>query len=133
MNGHPSSQVLRGCSFQLDVFRWESRDDAEQLLEFLPSQPSLRVLAVEWIVDPKLNTLGICPGLQVLHGNQGLLEAFLPERRIISLKWLPNVQELRSGLISSRFPSSTISLIWRVPRSGPAQCCSFSPSSARSP
>jgi hypothetical protein len=41
MNDHPSSQILRGCSFQLDVFRWESRDDAEQLLEFLPKPAKL--------------------------------------------------------------------------------------------
>jgi phosphoribosylformylglycinamidine (FGAM) synthase-like amidotransferase family enzyme len=64
---------------------------------FSPSQPSLRVLAVEWIVGPELNTLGICSGLQVLHGNKGLIDAFLPGQRITSLKWSPNVRELRHG------------------------------------
>lgn len=101
MGGRPSSQILRGCRFQLEVFRWESRDDAEQLLEFLPTQSSLRVLAVEWIVSPELNTWDICPGLQVLHGNQGLLDAFLAGRRIISLKWSPNIRELHYRLFKN--------------------------------
>jgi len=104
MHGHPSSQILRGCSFQLEVFRWvrwESRDDAGRLLEFLSTQPSLRVLAVEWMAGPELNTLGICPGLQVLHGNQGLLNAFLPGRRITSLMWSPAFQESHSGLFKN--------------------------------
>ena len=101
MNGH-SSRILRGCSFQLEVFRWESRDDAEQLFEFLPSQPSLCILAVEWIIiGPELNTLGICPGLRMLHENQGLLDSFLPGRGVTSLKWSPNAQELHYGLFEN--------------------------------
>ena len=73
----PSATILRGCTFQLKTLRWENYRDAEQLLEFISSQPNLRFLGFTWI-GPDLNTSGICPGLQVLHGGQRTIDAFLP-------------------------------------------------------
>lgn len=99
LSGRPCAQILRGCTFQLEVLRWENHDDAEQLLEFLPSQPHLRTLGVEW-KNPELITSGICPGLQVLHGNQGAINAFLPGRSITSLKWSPDQMESSDGPIN---------------------------------
>jgi hypothetical protein len=92
LKSHPSIQILRECTFQLEVFGWESRDDAEQLLEFLITQPNLRILRAEW-KGPELNTSGVCPRLQVLHGNRGMMNAFLPVRGITSLKWSPDQEE----------------------------------------
>ncbi|KIM47279.1 hypothetical protein M413DRAFT_271990 [Hebeloma cylindrosporum] len=48
-----------------------------------------------WPIGPELDTSGICPGLQVLHGNNRIVDAFIPGRRIISLKWSPALEELR--------------------------------------
>jgi hypothetical protein len=86
LNGHPSAQILQECTFRLEVLGWECRDDAEQLYGFFLTQPKLRILSAEWnSKGPELNTSGISPGLQVLHGNQGTMNAFLPGRGITSL------------------------------------------------
>ena len=90
-NGLASTQILRGCTFQLEVFGWESRD-AELLVGFLLTQPHLRSLMVDW-KDPELDTSDICPGLQVLHGNRNTITAFLPGRHVTSLKWSPDKEE----------------------------------------
>jgi hypothetical protein len=92
--GGPSATILRGCTFQLETLRWENYHDAEQLLEFISSQPNLRCLGFEWI-GPELNTSGICPGLQTLHGDRRTIDAFLSGRSITSLKWCPHEEELR--------------------------------------
>jgi hypothetical protein len=94
LNGPPCAQILRGCTFRLEILRWGNHHDAEQLLEFLSSQPNLRMLETWWI-GLHSNTSGICPGLQVLHGDQKLIDAFLPGRRITSLKWSADLEELR--------------------------------------
>lgn len=94
LNGHPSAQMLKGCTFRLEVLKWECRDDAEQLYGFFLTQPTLRILKVEWR-GPELNTSGISPGLQVLHGNRGTMNAFFPRRGITSLKWSPDREEPR--------------------------------------
>jgi len=91
--GHPSGQILHGCTFQLEVFKWESCDDEEWLLEFLINQSHLHTLKVDW-KRPALDTSGICPGLQVLHGDRNTMNAFLPGRHVVSLKWTPNRDEL---------------------------------------
>ena len=87
-----SAQVLRGCTFQLEVFEWNNRWDLEKILEFLQTQPQLRTLRVYWR-HPELDTSGICPRLQVLHGDLNTISAFLPGRRVTSLKWTPNIEE----------------------------------------
>ena len=89
-SGHPSAQILHGCTFQLEVFKWDSCDDAKQLLEFLINQARLRTLKFNW-KGAMFDTSGICPGLQVLHGNRYTINAFLPGRRVISLKWAQNL------------------------------------------
>ena len=90
-HGLPSTQILHGCTFQLEVFGWASRD-AELLVEFLLTQPHLHTLMVDWKVL-ELNTSSICPGLQALHGNRNTITAFLPGRHITSLKWSPDEKE----------------------------------------
>jgi len=94
VNGLPCAQILRGCTFHLEILKWENYRDAEQLLQFLPTQTDLRILGVTWS-HPELNTSGICPKLQVLHGDQITMDAFLPGRTITSLKWSPELEELR--------------------------------------
>jgi hypothetical protein len=92
LHGRPSAQILKECTFRLEVLKWECRDDAEQLYGFFLTQPNLRILKVEWN-GPELNTSGISPGLQVLHGNRGTMNAFFPRRGITSLKWSPDREE----------------------------------------
>jgi len=91
LNGHPSAQILKE-STRVEVFGWECRDDAEQLYGFFLTQPNLRILKVEW-KGSELNTSGISPGLQVLHGNRGTMNAFFPRRGVTSLKWSPDREE----------------------------------------
>ena len=90
-----SAEILHACTFQLEVFQWNNRDhdDTEQVSAFLQTQPHLRILSVFWH-GPDLGISGICPRLQVLHGDQYTINAFLPGRRITSLKWTPNEEEL---------------------------------------
>ena len=94
LDGGPCAQILRGCTFHLEILHWGNYRDAEQLLEFLPTQTDLRILGVAWS-SPELNTSDICPRLQALRGNQITMDAFLPGRTITSLKWLPDLEELR--------------------------------------
>jgi hypothetical protein len=94
LNSLPCAHILRGCTFRLEILRWQNDRDEEQLLEFLTTQPNLRILGVTWTI-PTLNTSGICPVLQVLHGNQRAIDAFLPGRSITSLKWSAVLEELR--------------------------------------
>jgi len=94
--GEPCAEILRGCTFQLEILRWENYYDAERLFEFLTSQRKLRILGAKW-TKSELNTSDICPGLQVLHGNQHSIDAFFPGRHITSLKWSANPEELRIG------------------------------------
>jgi len=96
LNSLPCADILRGCTLRLEV-RWQYDRDEEQLLEFLTSQPNLRILGVTtvtWIIST-LNTSGICPGLQVLQGNQRAIDAFLSGRSITSLKWSAVLEGLR--------------------------------------
>jgi len=92
--GQDSAQTLHGCTFQLEVFEWNNREYVDQILEFLRTQPHLRILKVCW-GRPELDTSGICPRLQVLHGDRNTINAFLPGRPVTSLKWTPNAEELQ--------------------------------------
>ena len=97
--GRSCAEILRGCTFQLEILRWENYDDAEHLFEFLKSQQKLRVLGFTWSNSEhlELNPSGICPGLQVLHGDQQSIDAFFPGRHISSLRWSADLEELRIG------------------------------------
>ena len=55
--------------------------------------PRLHTLRVVW-KRAELDTSGICPRLQVLHGDLFTINAFLPGRRVTSLKWTPSIDEL---------------------------------------
>ena len=94
LNILPCAHILHGCTFRLEILRWQNDRDEEQLLEFLTSQPNLRILGVMWTIAT-LDTSGICPELRVLHGSQRAIDAFLPGRSITSLKWLAVLKELR--------------------------------------
>jgi len=91
--GQASARLFHRCTFQLEVFDWYNRGDVEQILEFLQNQPQLRTLRFFW-KRPDLNISRICPRLQVLHGDQNTINAFLPGCPVTSLKWTPNKEEL---------------------------------------
>ena len=96
--GQSSARLFHGCTFQLEVFDWDNSGDVEQILEFLQTQPQLRTLRFHW-KRPDLDTSGICPRLQVLQGDRNTINAFLPGRRITSLKWTPDEEELLNDSI----------------------------------
>ncbi|KDR71549.1 hypothetical protein GALMADRAFT_789969 [Galerina marginata CBS 339.88] len=65
--------------------------DDHTLLEFLQLQSKLKQLDVEWGEEDKALILpSTCPNLDLLRGNRGAIEAFLPGRRITSLAWIPH-------------------------------------------
>ena len=90
LNGQPSAEILRGCTFQLRSLVWENRGDKDHLSEFLLSQHNLQRLDIDWAED-KLDLIprSCCPQLHVLCGDRGALETFLPGREITSLDWMP--------------------------------------------
>jgi len=94
-HGCPSVEILRGCTFQLDLFQWCNADDSSgepDFSEFFASQPRLRSLSVCMKNASTPIPPPTCPTLQILHGDQGAMKAFLPERHITSLalKWMPD-------------------------------------------
>jgi len=98
-HGRPSVEILRGCSFQLDVLQWYNTSDLKEeeleFLEFLASQPRLRSLSIRLKNTSTPIPPSTCPILEILHGDQGAMKAFLPERRITSLAltWMSNPNE----------------------------------------
>ncbi|KIM47294.1 hypothetical protein M413DRAFT_23514 [Hebeloma cylindrosporum] len=98
-HGRPSVEILRGCTFQLDLLQWYNASDLNeeepQFLEFLASQTRLRSLSVRLKNVSTPIPASTCPTLEILHGDQGAMKAFLPERRIASLAltWMPSLDE----------------------------------------
>jgi hypothetical protein len=97
--GCPSLDIVRGCTFQLDLLQWYNASDLNEeepeFLEFLASQPRLRSLSIRLKNISTPIPPSICPTLEILHGDQVAMKAFLPERRIASLAltWMPNPNE----------------------------------------
>jgi hypothetical protein len=90
LDGHPSAEILKGCTFQLRSLFWGNRDDEDHLSNFLLSQHNLRGLDVDWAEDKRhLIPRSCCPQLRVLCGDRGAMETFLPGREITSLDWMP--------------------------------------------
>ena len=94
--GCPSPDILRGCTIQLDLFQWYNASDLNEeepeFFEFLASQTRLRTLSVRLNNTSTPIPPSTCSTLEILHGDQGAMKAFLPERRIASLAltWMPN-------------------------------------------
>ena len=82
-------EILRGCAFQLEFFEWYnvSHDEETDFLEFLASQPRLRVLLLPGLKNTS-TPIPPRPRLETLRGNRCVMDAFLPGRRIVSLKWM---------------------------------------------
>ena len=99
LHGFPSLRILHGCSFQLDSLQWYNasglKEEEPIFLEFLASQPRLRSLSVRLKNTPTPIPPSTCLNLEILHGDQGAMKAFLPERRIASLAltWMSNLNE----------------------------------------
>ena len=98
-HGRPSVEILRGCTFQLNLLQWYNASDLNEeepeFLEFLASQPRLRSLSVRLKDTSTPIPPSTCPTLEILHGDQGAMKALLPERHIASLAltWMPNPNE----------------------------------------
>ena len=94
-HGCPSVEILRGCTFQLDLFQWCNANDSStepDFSEFFASRPRLRSLSIRMKNASTPIPPSTCPTLEILHGDQGAMNAFLPERRITSLAltWMPD-------------------------------------------
>lgn len=67
LDGHPSTEILRDCAFQLRSLCWGNHDDEDHLSNFLLSQQNLQKLEVEWAADKRdLIPRSCCPQLRVL-------------------------------------------------------------------
>ncbi|KDR79977.1 hypothetical protein GALMADRAFT_1360813 [Galerina marginata CBS 339.88] len=76
---------------------YESNDHT--LLKFLQLQSKLKQLDVEWSEEDKALILpSTCPNLDLLCGNRGAIEAFLPGRRITSLAWIPHPLDSQNSI-----------------------------------
>jgi hypothetical protein len=94
VGGHPASEILTGCTFQLKGLFWGSRSDEDGLSDFIPYQRFLEGLNVEWHEEKHhLIPPTSCPRLKVLVGNRGALETFLANRRPISVAWIPQLED----------------------------------------
>jgi hypothetical protein len=92
--GHPASEILTGCTFQLKGLSWGSHSDENGLSDFILHQHDLEGLIVEWHEEKHhLIPPTSCPRLKVLRGNRGALETFLANRRLISVAWIPQLED----------------------------------------
>jgi len=78
--------------FQLLSLDCRGGHDVGQVLsDFLCTQPQLRRLGVDWAnSSPAPITSSVCPALELLRGNRGAIEIFLPGRHVTSLAWTPH-------------------------------------------
>ncbi|KAF8967271.1 hypothetical protein BDZ97DRAFT_1916884 [Flammula alnicola] len=91
LNGSAGS--LSGCSFQLESFDCHgSHVEEEEMVTFLSTQRNLKQLNIEWheLWDNVAILPSACPALQLLCGNRGAIEAFLPGKLVTSLAWIPH-------------------------------------------
>ncbi|KAJ3506713.1 hypothetical protein NLJ89_g6714 [Agrocybe chaxingu] len=88
----PSAEFLEGCTFQLEVLRWECTCiyDELALRRFLPLQRSLTHFFTEnWMLFDKNPIL--VPTLKVLGGRCTVIRQFLPGNHIECLLWQADV------------------------------------------
>ncbi|KAJ3499486.1 hypothetical protein NLJ89_g10097 [Agrocybe chaxingu] len=90
--------MLESCPFKLYSFSWyheiEGADFAN-LASFLDEQDELRHLQADWTYHPhgtgssKPAVLlpSVCPKLEQLNGNHGIIEMVLPHRKLRTLVW----------------------------------------------
>ncbi|CAA7264574.1 unnamed protein product [Cyclocybe aegerita] len=90
--------ILEGCPFKLHSFSWyheiEGADFAN-LRSFLDEQDELRHLQADWTYQahgigpskPVVLPPSVCPKLDQLTGNHGIIEMVLPHRRLRTLVW----------------------------------------------
>ena len=108
--GHPSAEILDGCSFQLQNLQWGSHSDEVAMKHILPQQPKLRDLYLEChpptIRDhlPATHLLTFfaddcCPDLLSLAGNKTTIELLLPRRNIRNISWVPGLYDLNDDPI----------------------------------
>ncbi|KAF8968530.1 hypothetical protein BDZ97DRAFT_1969332 [Flammula alnicola] len=98
LDGYAGS--LSGCSFQLESFDCRgSHMEEEEISTFLSTQRNLKQLNIEWRETSNVALLpSACPALQLLRGNRGAIEAFLPGKLIASLAWIPHPSDSISSI-----------------------------------
>ncbi|KAF9049611.1 hypothetical protein BDZ89DRAFT_1057492 [Hymenopellis radicata] len=96
--GQPAARsILSACPFQLEEFNWGCHGDEKDLLAFLETQHSLRVVTIDswdasrfgWDSVP----LSVTPEIVSLSGRYGTIAAFLPGRRISQVDWVPDLDD----------------------------------------
>lgn len=120
------AQVLLDLPFQLRRFSWISvRDQDEELvLQFLSRQTQIQDLEI-FLNGTSILSSNIpawtCPRLSVLRGSRASIDAFLPDRRITTLAWLPEFEECCDPLYDLYGPFSRLRILqlggkWMRPR-----------------
>lgn len=120
------ARVLLEAPFQLRRFSWVSvRDlDEELVLQFLSRQSQLQDLEVFLHCTSILSynvPAQTCPRLSVLRGSRASVNAFLPNRPITTLVWLPEFEECCDPLYDLHGPFSRLRVLqlggkWMRPR-----------------
>ncbi|CAA7264885.1 unnamed protein product [Cyclocybe aegerita] len=90
-SGRPSAEFLEGCTFQLEVLRWECTYDELTLRRLLPLQRSLTHFFTEnWMLFNENPVL--VPTLKVLGGRYTVIRHFLPGNHIECLLWQADLE-----------------------------------------
>ncbi|KAG7443033.1 uncharacterized protein BT62DRAFT_935355 [Guyanagaster necrorhizus] len=93
LGGSSAAQVLTGCTFQLEELDWDCSCDEHLLINFLSTQKSLQSFASCWDPSHIPPPPDIVPFLTSLRGRYGLIQAFLPGRKITNLDWIPDIDD----------------------------------------
>ena len=95
-NGVPVAYILEGCKCQLDTFNWLPFYEPS-LIPFLESQSLIKHLSLRWEDEDQEGanlSASALPNLRTLQGNQGVINAILPNRpQITHLHWVPELED----------------------------------------
>ncbi|KAJ4482150.1 hypothetical protein J3R30DRAFT_3699477 [Lentinula aciculospora] len=94
--GTPIKGLLDGCTFQLEHCYWHCHSDEPQMRTFLRTQRSLKSLGLGgWnaTLFPAPPDQSEQPDFREVAGCYGVLNAFLPGRRITHARWVPDLDD----------------------------------------
>ncbi len=93
--GKPAARsMLSACPFQLKEFDWGCHGDEKDLLVFLGTQHSLKIVNIDsWDASRYGVPLTLTPEIVSLSGPYGTIAAFLPGRMISQVDWIPDLDD----------------------------------------
>jgi len=92
-SGQPSADLILNAPFRLEKLYWGSHSDEEAMRVILAEQKDLKSLRLNCNEETRPYSLDACPNLTFLWGNRYSIEALLPGRKVISLSWVPDLDD----------------------------------------